>query len=169
MPPRLYCGNNAHHADLMNGTAVIGTRRGCLEKGKFVGLAQPPDPAFLQPYVPIDDTRKYCGNHDHMPPGYDRFGGLYECFLKGVGVGKRQRAVGGGGGLPPPAAGGARQGFGAKKWWMIATLLCLLLILWRPAFLETDDPPETRQQDLWKYTIAFLILYLVLFLTISHI
>lgn len=103
MPPRLYCGNNANNSDVVNGIAVIGTRRGCLEKGKYIGNAQAPDPSFLRPYVPIDDTKVYCGNYDNKPAGYDRFGGLYECFLKGIGVGKRTKAVAilGGGGAPP--------------------------------------------------------------------
>ena len=112
MPPRLYCGNNANHSDVVNGTAVIGNRRGCLEKGKYVGYQQAPDPSFLRAYVPIDDTKKYCGNYEVMPGGYDRFGGLYECFLKGMGVGKRLKAVDvlGGGAGPPGVPPGVPPG-----------------------------------------------------------
>jgi hypothetical protein len=105
MPPRTYCGNNANDLDVVNGTAVIGTRRGCLEKGKSIGNMQPADPRFLREYVPIDDTKVYCGNYEAKPDGYDRFGKLDECFRKGIGVGKRLKALavlGGAPGAPPP-------------------------------------------------------------------
>lgn len=89
----IYCGNNARHPDLVNGNKVLGTRYSCLQKGKNNGLNQPVDPNFLLPYQPIDTTKKYCGNKSSLPLGYDRFGGLYECYLSGVGVGKRQKAI----------------------------------------------------------------------------
>jgi hypothetical protein len=91
---KIYCGNNAHHPGLINGTKALGTRYSCLQKGKNNGLNQPVDPNFLLPYQPIDTTRKYCGKSDILPIGYDRFGGLYECYLSGVGVGKRLKATG---------------------------------------------------------------------------
>lgn len=97
----IYCGNNARHPDLLNGTKVLGTRYSCLQKGKNNGLNQPIDPNFLLPYQPIDTTRKYCGNKTVLPVGYDRFGGLYECYLSGVGVGKREKATGNNIGNPP--------------------------------------------------------------------
>jgi hypothetical protein len=89
----MYCGNNANHPDLINGSRVIGTRYGCLLKGKQKGLGLPVDPIFVQPYVPINNVKKYCGNKRILPLEYDRFGGLYECYLKGVGVGKRIKAM----------------------------------------------------------------------------
>ena len=88
----MYCGNNANHPGLLNGTQVLGTRYNCLLKGKQFGYYLPADPSFTQPYSPIDPTRKYCGNSPNVPNGYNRFGGLYECYLTGVGVGKKQKA-----------------------------------------------------------------------------
>jgi len=88
----MYCGNNSNHPDLLNGKKTIGTRYGCLLKGKSFGFEQPVDKNFLNPYVPIDNTKKYCGGSNVLPDGYDRFGGLYECYLKGIGVGKRLKA-----------------------------------------------------------------------------
>lgn len=88
----MYCGNNANHPDLLNGKKTIGTRYGCLLKGKSFGFEQPVDENFLKPYIPIDKTKKYCGGSNVLPNGYDRFGGLYECYLKGIGVGKKLKA-----------------------------------------------------------------------------
>ncbi len=88
----IYCGNNANHPELLNGTKILGTRYSCLQKGKLNGYSQPVDPNFLLPYQPIDTTKKYCGNSVNLPVGYDRFGGLYECYLKGMGVGKKLKA-----------------------------------------------------------------------------
>lgn len=88
----IYCGNNAFHADLVNGTRVLGTRHQCLQKGIQKGNALPVDPQFLLPYAPITPNTKYCGNLNVLPAGYTRFGGLYECYLSGVGVGKRMKA-----------------------------------------------------------------------------
>ena len=102
----MYCGNNANHPGLLNGTQVLGTRYNCLLKGKTFGYSLPPDPSFTQPYAPIDPTRKYCGNSPNVPNGYNRFGGLYECYLTGVGVGKKQKAVQVlGNGAAPPVGG----------------------------------------------------------------
>lgn len=89
----MYCGNNALNPQLTNGTKVLGTRYGCLLKGKQKGLEDPVDPTFKLPYSPIDKTKKYCGNKIVLPDGYNRFGGLYECYLKGLGVGKRLKAT----------------------------------------------------------------------------
>ena len=88
----IYCGNNAFHTDLANGTRVLGTRHQCLQKGIQNGNALPVDPQFLLPYAPIVPNTKYCGNLNALPAGYTRFGGLYECYLSGVGVGKRMKA-----------------------------------------------------------------------------
>lgn len=97
----MYCGNNANNPSLVNGTKVLGTRYACLKKGKAFGYAQPVDPNFLVPYQPIDPTKKYCGNNNILPDGYDRFGNLYECYLKGVGVGKKLKAEDNNPILPP--------------------------------------------------------------------
>jgi hypothetical protein len=99
MARQTYCGNNALNSGLINGTSVIGTRYGCLRKGIGVGLHLPIDLSYLGPYIPIDNTRSYCGNNPVLPAGYDRFGSCTECLRKGVGVGKgiaARRSVGGG-------------------------------------------------------------------------
>lgn len=103
----MYCGNNANNPSLINGTKVLGTRYTCLQKGKAFGYAQPIDPNFLVSYQPIDPTKKYCGNNNILPDGYDRFGNLYECYLKGVGVGKKLKAENNN---PPP-----QYSFGSKN------------------------------------------------------
>ena len=100
----MYCGNNANHPGLLNGTQVLGTRYNCLLKGKNFGYSLPPDPSFTQPYAPIDLTKKYCGNSQNVPNGYNRFGSLYECYLTGVGVGKKQKATQVLGAPPPVVA-----------------------------------------------------------------
>jgi hypothetical protein len=91
--PKMYCGNNAKHPSLRNGKAVVGTRYGCLLKGKQIGLSQPIDKSFREPYEPIDDRKVYCGDKDRLPEGYDHFGKLYGCMLKGIGWGKREKAT----------------------------------------------------------------------------
>jgi hypothetical protein len=86
-----YCGNNASHPSLLNGSKRLGTRYECLNKGIRYGLSQPIDSFYSKPYTPIDPTKKYCGLND-IPVGYDRYGNLYECFSSGIGVGKRMKA-----------------------------------------------------------------------------
>jgi len=103
-----YCGNNALFPDLLNGNKQLGTRYQCFKKGLGKGLNLPVDPNYNGPYNPIDPARVYCGNQNALPAGYDRMGNLSECLRKGIGVGKRQRALGGGG------AGGG--GFSPKKY-----------------------------------------------------
>jgi hypothetical protein len=88
----IYCGNNAQHPPLINGQKKLGTRNECLLKGIRIGNSMPIDPYFTLPYSPIDKTKKYCGPLANLPAGYDRLGGLHECYSCGVGVGKRQKA-----------------------------------------------------------------------------
>ena len=177
MPPRLYCGNNANHPDVVNGTAVIGNRRGCLEKGKFIGYQQAADATFLREYVPIDDTRKYCGNHEVMPAGYDRFGGLYECFLKGMGVGKRQKAVdvlgpggpapGGGGGFGAGGGFGPGGGFGAGGGLPIAPMIVYVLLIlffyWQPPvfLMVVDEKGQPVRRSTVRYFLFAIFVFLV--------
>lgn len=88
----IYCGNNAEHPHLRSGKKIIGTRYQCLQKGLNNGRNMPVDPTFLLPYRPIIKDKKYCGTKNNLPSGYDRFGGLHECYQMGVGVGKRETA-----------------------------------------------------------------------------
>lgn len=92
MSTPIYCGNNANHSELRNGTKTLGTRLQCLKKGIQNGKSLPVDPEFKKPYRPIIREKKYCGNLEDLPDGYHRFGGLHECYLSGVGVGKRMKA-----------------------------------------------------------------------------
>jgi hypothetical protein len=89
----MYCGNNANNRRVTRGELVIGDRYGCLKKGIGQGLYMVYDNSYLDEYVPIVNTRVYCGQNVNLPEGYDRFGGLHECLIKGVGVGRRQKAV----------------------------------------------------------------------------
>jgi len=89
----MYCGNNANNRRVVNGELVIGTRYNCMRKGVGQGLYMPFDRSYMDEYIPIVETKVYCGNDENLPEGYDRFGALHECFVKGVGVGRRQKAV----------------------------------------------------------------------------
>jgi hypothetical protein len=88
----MYCGNNLAHKKLVNGELQIGTRYKCLKRGIGRGLNMPFDNSYLGEYIPIDDTRIYCGNSEQLPNGYDRFGSLDECQSKGIGIGMKQKA-----------------------------------------------------------------------------
>lgn len=88
----IYCGNNRLNTNVVNGTAIIGTRHRCLQKGYGVGFNLPVDMDMLSPYEPISNEKIYCGNNDILPDTYDRFGSLPSCFQKGVGIGKKKRA-----------------------------------------------------------------------------
>jgi hypothetical protein len=83
---QIYCGNNALYPALVSGESKLGTRYGCLKKGVGIGMRLP---AESFPYEPIDKTKKYCGNKNVLPLGYDRFGNLPECVVVGVGIGKK--------------------------------------------------------------------------------
>lgn len=88
----VYCGNNASAPELLNGSAVIGTRSRCLRKGFGAGYYSPVSDEYLGAYVPIDDRRFYCGDSEQLPAGYDDFATLSQCLQKGFGVGKMTRA-----------------------------------------------------------------------------
>lgn len=88
----IYCGNNRLNTNVVNGTAIIGTRHRCLQKGYGVGFNLPVDMDMLLRYEPISNEKIYCGNNDILPDTYDRFGSLPSCFQKGVGIGKKKRA-----------------------------------------------------------------------------
>jgi hypothetical protein len=89
----IYCGNNAMHPGLINGTARAGSRLDCLRRGFGAGFHSAVDLSFLQPYRPIDERKKYCGDQEILPDGYDMFGNAPSCFQKGWATGKRSRAM----------------------------------------------------------------------------
>lgn len=90
---KIYCGNNSKDSELVNGTKILGTRYGCLRQGIGKGLNLPYDPKYNGSYSPIDKRKIYCGNKLKLPSKYDLQGSLSQCLQKGVGVGKRIRAV----------------------------------------------------------------------------
>jgi len=85
----IYCGNNAEHHSLLDGSATLGTRYQCLRKGIGKGKSLPVDLDYLGSYSPIDNEKIYCGNNDNLPDGYDRFGNTTSCMQKGIGIGKK--------------------------------------------------------------------------------
>jgi hypothetical protein len=89
----MYCGNNANNRKVVRGELVIGDRYSCMRKGIGQGLYMPYDDSYMDEYIPITQVKSYCGNKTELPAGYDRFGTLHECFTKGVGVGRRKKAV----------------------------------------------------------------------------
>lgn len=89
----MYCGNNAQNNELLSGASTLGTRYGCLRKGIGYGLNQPTDANYAGAYVPIDTRKSYCGKKAQLPDEYDWMGTLPQCLQKGVGIGKRQKAM----------------------------------------------------------------------------
>lgn len=88
----MYCGTNALDRDVINGTKQLGTRYQCLKRGIGQGLSMEPDDKYLGDYQPLDDTKKYCGNLNLLPVGYDRFGTIHECHTTGIGAGRKLKA-----------------------------------------------------------------------------
>ena len=88
----MYCGSNRLNPDVIAGNKVIGSRYQCLKKGIGQGLHMPVDLSYNNPYEPIDQRRFYCGNNPILPVEYDANGTLQQCFMKGVGVGRLQKA-----------------------------------------------------------------------------
>ena len=157
MPPT-YCGNNALHPSLQNGS-VLGTRYSCLKKGIGKGSNMPYDINYTYPFEPIDPTRIYCGTNDNLPPDYDRFGNLPQCLQKGIAIGKIQKAQGG-----PPSL------FYIYRKYIIliifAVLLFVILNSNTPSFLTITIDNVT--QIVWLKFILFyfqivIIFYLILF------
>lgn len=88
-----YCGNNSLHPDLVYGRKKLGTLYECLQIGIGVGLNSPIDDSYALPYSPIDKTNIYCGKKRGLPDGYTRRGSSPDCLRKGVGIGKRMKAL----------------------------------------------------------------------------
>ena len=93
--PYTYCGNNARHPDIINGTARHGSLYECMRKGFGAGYYSPADLNFLREYEPYDDRRFYCGNQPGpvLPADYDFRGRNSWCFQKGFAAGKRKKAT----------------------------------------------------------------------------
>ena len=89
----LYCGNNQLDEDLVNGSAIIGTRFSCLRKGIGKGKSMPYNKKFAGPFQPISNRNIYCGEANALPNGYQTFGENFECLQKGIGLGQRQKSL----------------------------------------------------------------------------
>lgn len=58
------------------------------ERSRSKSKSKSPSPKRKQkrPGGPLPKEKKYCGNKDILPDGYDRFGTPYECLKVGFGV-----------------------------------------------------------------------------------
>jgi len=165
----MYCGNNADHQDLLSGQSQIGNRYGCLRKGIGKGLHLPADISYLGPYSPIDQRKVYCGQQDELPEGYDLMGSLPHCLQKGIGIGKRKKAME----SQFPLGGVLRRHHTLimiTSWFIMAAGAFVLLYLLRPSAVISIDSQGVTQLDLKKFlfiyfsicialTIPFIILY----------
>ena len=90
---KLYCGNNSLDPDLLAGDVILGTRYTCLKRGIGQGLYLHCDQKYIRGYEPIDKRRLYCGDKAKLPKGYYSMGNLPQCLQKGVGIGKKKKAL----------------------------------------------------------------------------
>lgn len=148
---QIYCGNNAMDINLLNGNMVLGTRYGCLRQGVGVGLNLPYDPKYNGAYMPIDQRSTYCGNQDILPAQYDIMGNLPQCLAKGVGIGKRQRALQG---LPHFIL--FRYISPIILFVIILITLFIYLFLSKPSIVTTKDSDNIKRIN-WSKFMAFYI------------
>ena len=90
---QIYCGNNKNYHGLISGTHILGTNYECLKKGIGVGFNLPFDPLYLNNFIPIDKRKFYCGKNITPPIEYFAIGNASICLQKGVGTGKRLKAL----------------------------------------------------------------------------
>ena len=142
----IYCGNNSQYPDLLSGKVELGTKYTCMRKGVGMGSNMPLDYRYLGPYSPLDERKIYCGVSPLLPPAYDLDGNLPQCLQKGIGVGKRIRALRG----PTPD-----WGLRIILWIALIGVIGGYLVFRRPLFLmketEGDQVPEWdfRKIALW--------------------
>lgn len=175
-----YCGNNNSNPRLIHngGDHIIGSRHQCLKKGIGLGIHMPIDPSYNGPYNPIDQRKFYCGDNAMLPPGYDAFGTLQQCFTKGVGVGRRKIALGV---IPNPnpipiphlAFNPIVNGdTGFKKYIYIyivsiAIFITALLSI-KPDFIKKKDDKDEIDWNIFFYYLALFIIVMTLFLYIIY-
>ena len=88
----IYCGNTRIRA-VQQGLRPMGTRKSCYKKGIQIGrFVLPPDVEYARAYLPLDNRRIYCGNSNVVPANHI-LGKLPWCLSKGIGKGKRARAL----------------------------------------------------------------------------
>jgi hypothetical protein len=173
---RYYCGNNRLHRDLLNNTKILGTRYKCLQIGIGKGTNLSFDPDYLGDYEPIDNTTIYCGNDNDLPQNYDKFGNISECLRKGIGIGKRQRAL---------AEQNNDDGgdinyiqntchFTLQKiifYFTFEIVLFLILFFFTPSILldEDEDHENKKQINIYKFLSFYILLSIIFCLIICNI
>lgn len=165
-----YCGNNMLNRNLVDNTKILGTRYKCLRIGIQKGKNLPLDEDYLDPYEPIDKSKIYCGNSEFLPENYDRLGNLGDCLRKGIGVGKRQKA------LENRYEDGSDEDFefvfNIKHtiiFFIIEISLFLFLFFSKPKFLlekNKNKNVKDRKINFLKFFLFFAILSILNFLLI---
>ena len=155
-----YCGNNRLNRELLNNTKILGTRYKCLQIGIGKGLNLPLDNDYLGDYDPIDDTKIYCGKKEELPENYDKFGSLSECLRKGVGIGKRQKALNEDGGDIV-----LENNYINKYviYFIIEILLFIILYNFTPKFLKKDKN-KRKEIDIYKFIFFYFFVSFIIFL-----
>ena len=162
----IYCGNNALHDDIVINGKVIGNRYQCLRKGIGSGLNMPLDISYAGEYVPIDDTKIYCGNQDILPEGYNRLGNNPQCLQKGVAIGKRTKALRGG-----TTISFLKDNIFILFYIVVEILFFIIMYYIKPSFLtkviydqSNNTPTPTIVIDWTKFIFFFISISLVLYL-----
>ena len=166
-----YCGNNRLNRNLVNNTKTLGTRYECLKIGIQKGRNLPIDEDYLDPYEPIDKTKIYCGKEDVLSKNYDRMGNLGDCLRKGIGIGKRQKALESNENNFDGSDENFEFNFSKKHtiiFLIIEVSLLLLLLLCKPKFLLQKNKKEKKEKKInpAKFFIFFLFLSILIFLLI---
>ena len=166
---QIYCGNNGQEPQLLAGNVVLGTRYGCMRKGIGHGLNSPYDPKFAGAYIPIDQRQIYCGTQHVLPPGYDSMGSLPQCMQKGVGIGKRQKALQG----PPRFMLFKYVIFPILFFLILATGLFSYLYFTKPSIITTKDSENIEHFDWVKFSAFYIpiivLLGVIIFLIVKKV
>jgi hypothetical protein len=159
-----YCGNNRLNRELLNNTKILGTRYKCLQIGIGKGLNLPLDNDYLGDYDPIDDTKIYCGKKEDLPENYDKFGSLSECLRKGVGIGKRQKALNEDGG-DIVLENNYINNYINKYiiYFIIEILLFIILYNFTPKFLKKDKNKH-KELNIYKFIFFYFFVSFIIFL-----
>jgi hypothetical protein len=159
----IYCGNNQLDPDLINGNLILGSRYKCFKKGIGKGLNLPYDPKFAEDYLPIEDKKLYCGQNEILPNGYNDFGNLSQCLQKGVGIGKRQKALNGPENFSPNITNIMKY----KKYlllFILAIFLFFVLFLVKPNIIIDKDEKTNQIVINWN---KFIMIYILIYVPIS--
>ena len=170
-----YCGNNRLNRNLLNNTKTLGTRYKCLKIGIQKGRNLPIDQDYLDPYDPIDKTKIYCGKEDILTKNYDRMGNLGDCLRKGIGIGKRQKAIESNENNFDGSDEDFEFTFNTKHtiiFFIIEISLFLFLFFCKPKFLlkkkknKKEEKEKEKEINPVKFFIFFTFLSILIFLLI---